>query len=102
MNITEKALSNWVDIEEEYYTELLKKIEEERKSNPKFDKIEETIIGKLHYEFKKIQDELEIYLSKATKEDTNKNKSIYNHIYSAQPIRYNTPRLAAAVVSSIL
>ena len=76
-NISIPSLNNWVDIEEIYYSELIKDIKNVNK-----DEYIKSVI-KLHEEFSKIQNELEHYLTNIiTEKPPKRNDIFYDHIYS--------------------
>jgi len=65
-----QELQKWVDIEEEYYSALLKCLDNKRN------------ITKLNEDFKQIQISLQIYLSEQIKNKVSLNKNIEKNIYS--------------------
>jgi hypothetical protein len=65
-----QQLQKWVDIEEEYYSDLLKCLENKKN------------IKKLNEDFKQIQILLQIYLSEQIKKKVSLNKNIEKNMYS--------------------
>ena len=68
--ITQKSMSNWVDIEVEYYSELKKRLKNEKEGS----------IEQLNIEFQQIKNALIIYLKKLDTENLKLQNSIYNLI----------------------